>query len=65
MDTSKNGIKEILMRRDSLTSEDAQDIIDSTQEEIDEAIPNGDLEEIESIIRSNLGLDPDCIETFL
>ncbi len=65
MDTSKEAVKRILMDRDGMSAEDAQELIDQTQEEIDMEIGECSLDAIEDIIRDNLGLEPDYVDSFI
>lgn len=56
----------ILMERDNLSYTEAANIVEEVQEEIAEAIDMGaGLYEIEDIIASELGLEPDYLEDFL
>lgn len=50
-------VKEILMKRDGLTEQEAEDLIEETQEMLFEADPW----EADSIMASQLGLEPDYI----
>lgn len=60
-----NEIIEILMRRDNLSKEDACAEIKATWEEIQDAITEGDSDQCEDILMSNLGLEPDYLPYFL
>lgn len=60
-----NEIIEILMRRDNLSKEDACSEIKTTWEEIQDAIIEGDSDQCEDILMSNLGLEPDYLPYFL
>lgn len=55
-----NKIIKILIDRDDLTYEEAREIYEETQEEIYEALENGDCG-IDDILLANLGLEPDYI----
>lgn len=66
MDYNKAHIKQILMSRDGLSSDDADDLIEQVQQEIEDAIDRVcDLDELEEIIEDHLGLEPDFLETFI
>ncbi len=65
MDTSKEGIKAILVERDGISEDAAQDIIDETQRMVDQAIAEGYVWDVEQIIADQLGLEPDYIFDFL
>ena len=54
-----NKVVEILMQRDSMTQEEAEDLLIQTRQELDDC--NYDVEESEDIIASNLGLEMDYI----
>lgn len=54
-----NKVVEILMQRDSMTQEEAGDLLIQTRQELDDC--NYDIEESEDIISSNLGLEMDYI----
>lgn len=58
-------IKHILMKRDGITSEEADDIIDQTRAEIYEAISSGCADEVEDIMACNLGLEMDYIDELI
>lgn len=56
-------IAEILMRRDGISKEEADFLVKSTLDEIDEAVTYGaGIEEVEDIVMDNLGLEPDYVE---
>lgn len=54
-------IKDILIRRDDMSSEDADELIEMTKDEIRYAISIGDHMLVEHIIASNLGLELDYL----
>lgn len=58
-------IIKILMRRDGMSYTDAQDAYFDCKEAIMYALSNGDAFEIEEILRSELGLEPDYIFNFI
>jgi len=60
-----NKIIEILMERDNLSKEEALSEIKTTWEEIQDAIIEGDSDQCEDILMSNLGLEPDYLPYFL
>lgn len=51
----------IIMRRDRLTRDEATDLVEETAEAMIEAIEAGDLEEAETILAQELGLEPDYL----
>ena len=58
-------IKEVLMTRDDMTAEDADDLIAEAQAEFDSFIAEGDTESAEQICSDWFGLEPDfLIELF-
>lgn len=56
-------IIKILMDRDGLTYNEAKEMYEETQEEIYEAIEDGDY--VDDILLNNLGLEPDYIFDFI
>lgn len=59
-------IEQILMRRDGLDKQEAQDLIDEAKEEVQSIIENGGtLEEVEDVVRDYFGLEPDYVEEML
>ena len=55
-------IKDILMRRDGLTEDEAENMINECRERIDEIIYNGgNLDDVERCMADLLGLEPDYI----
>lgn len=59
-------IIQILMRRDGMTYDEARRYLKEVREEIAEAIEGqASLEEIEDIVMSELGLEPDYVMLFL
>lgn len=58
-------IIEILMRRDGISYEDAKEAYLECQEAIQDAIDNNEIFEVEEILRSELGLEPDHIFNFI
>ena len=63
----KQDIVKILMRRDHMTLDEAWNLINETQEEIDYLMSGNNpmLYEAEDIIKYNLSLEPDFLEAFL
>ena len=58
-------IIEILMHRDGLTYADAKEAYLECQEAMMDAVESGDFFEVEEILRSELGLEPDYIFNFI
>lgn len=54
-------IKKILMNRDGMTSEEADELIEAVREDINFAASNGDYELAEDIMLGDLGLEMDYI----
>lgn len=52
---------EILMKRDNLTRQEAVDLVHDVQDMLEDAIANGDYDEAEEIMYSELGLEMDYI----
>lgn len=56
----------LISRRDGISLNEARDLIDETQEEINYVINNTlSYDEVVDIIASNLGLEPDYLDLFL
>lgn len=61
-DYSKEGVIRILMKRDSMSRESAEDTVEITIEELMEAMEEeGDHETLSDILMDNLGLEPDYL----
>ena len=59
-------IVDILMKRDHVTKEEAENILKNVREEIQEVISiGGDYTEVEDIVMSELGLEMDYIDELL
>lgn len=59
-------IVKILMQRDDISREEAENLVRQTQDEIDEAVFYGaGIEEVEEIIADNLKLEPEYISYLL
>ena len=56
---AQNKIRDILCRRDGMTPEEAQALIDQTIDEINDAL--NDYEAVADIMMNNLGLEMDYI----
>ena len=60
-----DNIKEVLMRRDGLSEEDAQREVDDFKVNIEDSIMSGNLEDIEDALMYDLGLEPDYLMDIL
>lgn len=56
-----NEIVDVLMRRDSMTKQEAEDQLNSVREMVNDAVACGDYDEVEEIMSSELGLEMDYI----
>jgi hypothetical protein len=66
MEVTMETIKEILVRRDNLTSDEADALISETKEELASLAHNeGGYEDAVDIIAGNLGLEPDYMDELL
>jgi len=54
-------IKEILMRRDNMSSDEADDLIDEAQKSLNYALANGQMQDAEEICADYFGLEPDYL----
>lgn len=63
----KHDIVKILMKRDHMKLDEAWELINQTQEEIDDLMAQDSclLWEVEDVVKYNLGLEPDFIDAFL
>ena len=60
-----DSIKEVLMRRDGLSEEDAKREVDDFRADIEDSIMSGNLEDIEDALMYDLGLEPDYLMDLL
>ena len=58
-------VKQILMDRDDMTAEEAEELIEEVREEIQIAASSGDYELVEDIMYGDLELEMDYIFEFL
>ncbi len=54
-------LKRVLMERDEITSDEADDLIKAAREELFELIDQGEIEEAENICEYHFGLEADYI----
>lgn len=62
---TKNTIANILVRRDGISREEAEDIINNCQWELNNAFASGNIDKAEEIVEDWLGLEPEYLEAFL
>ncbi len=63
---SKESVIRIIMERDSMSRESAEDTVETTIEELKEAMDEGeDHESLTDILMDNLGLEPDYLMDLL
>ena len=58
-------IKQILMRRDNLTEQEADKRIQEVKSDLCDLVMTGSLEEAEDLVMDELGLEPDHLEELL
>jgi hypothetical protein len=58
-------IKQVLMRRDGMTSEEAESLIDEAKQELLNLIDEGDLSAAEDICQEYFGLEPDYLDELM
>lgn len=58
-------VKEVLMSRDKMSSEDADDLIAEFKEDLDHLVEIGSLEDAYDLVAEYFGLEPDYLEEFL
>lgn len=54
-------IKEILIERDNLTENEADNLINDAREQLQEYLEDGDLESAQEICQEMFGLEPDYL----
>jgi hypothetical protein len=54
-------LKLVLMKRDEITSDEADDLIKAARDELFELIDQGEIEEAENICENHFGLEADFI----
>lgn len=54
-------LKKVIMERDGLTSEEADELINEAKEALQEYLAEGDTEAAEDICSEHFGLEPDYI----
>ena len=57
-------IRDILIRRDNLTTTSVDDLIQEAREAFSEYLDDGDIEGAENICSEYFGLDPDYLDEF-
>lgn len=62
---TKKDLRDMLMAREHTSRQEAQYLIDEAQQFIDEALEDGNLDDIEEILADTLGLEPDYLDLFL
>lgn len=58
-------IKQILIRRDEMSEDEAAELISAAKEELEVALDHGSLDEAEDIIMDYFGLEPDYLDELL
>ena len=58
-------IKEILIKRDNMTPEAADELIEEAREDFHAYLAEGDLEAAENICEEYFGFEPDYIDEFI
>lgn len=61
---TKKDIRDLLMKRDHMTKQEAIHVINVTQQLINEAMEECHFDEVEEILAEYLGLEPDYIYIF-
>ena len=64
MSTSKK-IEKLLVKRDGISRNEAQNLIEECKEEIELAIATGNIDKIDDILRDYLGLEPDYLDELI
>jgi len=58
-------IKEVLIRRDSMTEDDADELIAQAKDALIEYVNSGDMNSAEEICAEYFGLEPDYLEELM
>ncbi len=58
-------IKEVLMQRDQMTAEEAEELIEEAKDQLQEYLEVGEMSKAEDICSEYFGLEPDYIEELL
>ena len=58
-------IKRVLMKRDEITSDEADDLFNAARAELFELIDQGEIEEAENICENHFGLEADYISDLM
>ncbi len=58
-------IKDILIRRDKCTEQEADDLIEDARKDFNDALEEGDIERAENICETYFGLEPDYLDEFI
>ena len=58
-------VKQTLMARDGISSEEADELIAEFEEDLKRCVENGSLEEAYDLIQDHFGLEPDYLDEFL
>lgn len=61
----RESIKDVLMRRDGMSAEEADILIEETKDVIDYYVSEGDIFGAESIFEEYLGLEPDFMDELM
>lgn len=61
----RQSLIEILMERDVLTEDEAQELIDEAREALQEYIENGDLDYAENVCEEYFNLEPDYLDELM
>jgi len=58
-------IKQILMKRDGLSAEEADELIDEAKEDVDYLLSNGDMDGAYNVCQDHFGLEPDYLDELM
>jgi hypothetical protein len=61
----RESLKKVLMKRDGITSQEADELIAEAQEELDARLEDGDIEGAEAICEEFFGLEPDYLDDLM
>lgn len=65
MPSTLHELVKMIAKRDDISMNEAQILVDETQEAMEQAFYEGSLDEVESILADYLGLEPDYMMLFI
>jgi hypothetical protein len=60
-----SSIKQILMQRDGLSAEEAEELIDDARDDMNYMLENGDIDGAYNVCQDHFGLEPDYLDELM